>query len=96
MAGRRYSRCNAASTFLTHYFGSGLVEDTYVVEKFTALVNGDIRRCPDAAPAKGRRKTKYVTATLKAVTRIGAIGSKARSPGASCDRPRRVRVLERL
>ena len=60
---------NTAATFLTYFFGSGLVEDTYVVEKFIALVNGDIRRCPDAASTKGkgRRKTKYATASLKAV-----------------------------
>lgn len=60
---------NTAATFLTHFFGSGLADDTYVVERFKAMVNGDIRRCPDAAPAKGggRRKTKFATATLKAV-----------------------------
>ena len=60
---------NTAATFLTHFFGSGLAEDTYVVEKFIALVNGDIRRCPDVAPpkGKGRRNAKYATASLKAV-----------------------------
>ena len=60
---------NTAATFLTHFFGAGLVEDTYVVERFRGLVNGDIRRCPDEAPAKGggRRKAKHATATLKAV-----------------------------
>ena len=60
---------NTAATFLTHFFGSGLVEDPYVVEKFIALVNGDIRRCSDAASTKGegRRKTKYATASLKSV-----------------------------
>ena len=33
------------------------------------MVDGDIRRCPDQAPAKGkgRRKDGYTTATLKAV-----------------------------
>ena len=47
---------NTAAMFLTHFFGSGLVDDTYVVEKFRALVNGDIRRCTDEAPTgkKGR------------------------------------------
>ena len=60
---------NTASTFLTHFFGNGLAEDTYVVERFRAMVNGDIRRCPDEAPAakKIRRRTNYATATLKAV-----------------------------
>ena len=32
-----------ASTFLTHFFGSGLVDDRYVVERFKALADGDIR-----------------------------------------------------
>ncbi|MYG28430.1 MAG: hypothetical protein F4213_20830 [Boseongicola sp. SB0677_bin_26] len=60
---------NTASTFLTHFFGSGLVDDRYVVERFKALVDGDIRRCQDPAPAKGRgrRKAGLATATLKAV-----------------------------
>ena len=60
---------NTASTFLTHFFGGGLADDTYVVERFRALVNGDIRRCPDEAPAakKSRRKTQYPTVSLKAV-----------------------------
>ena len=60
---------NTADTFLVHFFGTGLSDDRYVVEKFKAMVNGDIRRCLDAAPAKskGRRKTNYATASLKAV-----------------------------
>ena len=60
---------NTASTFLTHFFGSGLADDTYVIERFKALVNGDIRRCADQPPAakKSRRKAKYATASLKAV-----------------------------
>ncbi len=58
---------NTASTFLTHFFGSGLSDDRYVVERFRAMVDGDIRRCPDAATDKRRRKAAYATATLKAV-----------------------------
>ena len=60
---------NTANTFLTHLFGSGLSDDRYVVEKFRALLNGDIRRCPDDPPARGgkRRRTGFPTATLKAV-----------------------------
>ena len=60
---------NTTSTFLTHFFGSGLSDDTYVVERFKAMVNGDIRRCPDEALAgkRGRRNSKCPTATLKAV-----------------------------
>ena len=60
---------NTASTFLTHFFGSGLVDDRYVVERFKALANGEIRPWPGEAPTtgKGRGKAKRFTATLKAV-----------------------------
>ena len=60
---------NTAATFLTHFFGPGLDDhDRYVVERFRTMADGDIRRCPDAAPKGGtRRKAKAVTATLKAV-----------------------------
>ena len=60
---------STASTYLTHFFGSGLADDTYVVERFRAMVNGDIRRCPDETPTgkKVSRKAKHATATLKAV-----------------------------
>ena len=42
-----------ASTFLTHFFGGGLIDkgECYVVERFRALANGDIRRWPTDAPA---------------------------------------------
>ena len=60
---------NTTATFLTHFFGSGLADDTYVVERFRAMLDGDIRRCPNEAPAakKGRRKAKYPTASRTAV-----------------------------
>ena len=58
---------NTSATFLTHFFGSGLSDDRYAVERFRAMVDGDIRRCPDPAPARGRRKAGHATATLKAV-----------------------------
>ena len=60
---------NTASTFLTHFFGRGFSDDSYVVERFKAMVDGDIRRRADEPPAakKGRRKTKYATASLNAV-----------------------------
>ncbi len=63
---------NTASTFVTHFFGSGLSDERYVVERFKALIDGDIRRCPDPAPTKGkgRRRANYVTATLKAVKEL--------------------------
>ena len=59
---------NTAETFLTHIFGPGLADSRYVVERFRTLADGDIRRCPDPAPKRGRsRQAKAVTATLKAV-----------------------------
>ena len=63
---------NTASTFLTHLFGSGLADDRYVVERFRAYADGDIRPWPGEAPAPGRRgaKPKRVTATLKAVKEL--------------------------
>ena len=63
---------NTAATFLTHIFGPGLADDDrYVIERYRALADGNIRRCTDAAPKGGRRrKTKAVTATLKAVKEL--------------------------
>ena len=61
---------NTATTFLTHFFGGGLADDRYVVERFKALADGDIRRCTgeDAATTKkGRRKARRDTATLNEV-----------------------------
>ena len=61
---------NTASTFLVHFFGGGLADERYVVERFKATADGDIRPWPGEEPAttgKGRREAKRVTATLKAV-----------------------------
>ena len=60
---------NTADTFLTHFFGSGLSDDRYVVERFKTMVDGDIRRCPDPAQPTGRGRcgANYATASLKAV-----------------------------
>ena len=59
---------NTAATFLVHFFGSGLADEKYVVERFKAHADGDIRPWPGEAPAKGNgRRVKRVTATLKAV-----------------------------
>ena len=57
---------NTADTFLVHFFGGGLADERYVVERFKAHADGDIRPWPGEAPATGRR-AKRVTATLKAV-----------------------------
>ena len=64
---------NTAATFLTHFFGSGLADDTYVVERFKALASGDIRPCSGENPApatKGKRRAKRATASLKAVKEL--------------------------
>ena len=59
---------NTAETFLVHFFGTGLADDRYVVERFRARADGDIVPAPtEAHRANGRRKVKCVTATLKAV-----------------------------
>ena len=61
---------NTASTFLTHFFGSGLADERYVVERFKALADGDIRRVPGEKPAttkSGKRTAKRPTATLNEV-----------------------------
>ena len=61
----------SASTILTHVFGRGLEDERYVVERFQAMADGDIRRCPgDATPTKGRRKAKRALASLKAVRQL--------------------------
>ena len=59
---------NTASTFLVHFFGGGLADERYVVERFKALANGDIHPWSGKEPAMGKgRRAKRVTATLKAV-----------------------------
>ena len=47
-----------ASTYLVHHFGRGLVDEgrSYAVERFRACADGDIRRWPLDAPARGRRR----------------------------------------
>ncbi len=49
-----------ARTYLVHNFGNGLDgEDRFVVERFRALIDGDIRPIqPEVPKAKGRRKAK--------------------------------------
>ena len=63
---------STAATFLTHFFGRGLADERYVVERFQAMADGDIRRLPGGASAtgKGRHKPQRVTATLKAVREL--------------------------
>ncbi len=62
---------NTAATFLVHFFGTGLADDRYVIERFKARSDGDIVPAPaEALAAKGARKTKRTTATLKAVKEL--------------------------
>ena len=56
---------NTAATFLVHFFGTGLADDRYVVERFRALACGDIVPAPaEALAAKGARKTKQTKRTV--------------------------------
>ena len=61
---------NTAATFLVHFFGRGLEDERYVVERFKAMADGDIRRMPGDEPAKKGGRTKRVTATLKTVKEL--------------------------
>ena len=57
-----------SNTFLTHMLARGLEDDRYVVERFQALADGDIRRSPGDEPAqKGRRNAKRKTVSVKDV-----------------------------
>ena len=61
----------SASTILTHLFGRGLADERYVVERYKAMADGDIRRWPDdEIPAKGRRKPKRTIASLEDVRKL--------------------------
>ena len=42
------------TTFLTRFFGGGLIDkgECYVVERFRAMSNGEIRRWPGKGPVK--------------------------------------------
>ena len=53
---------NTAATFLIHYFGGGLDgDDRFVVERFRAAADGDIRPVRDGAEnGKGRRKRRRI------------------------------------
>ena len=59
---------STASTFLIHFFGTGLADKRYVVERFKAHADGDIRRWPgDGSAVKKGRNPRRVTATLNEV-----------------------------
>ena len=57
---------NTADTFLVHFFGTGLADERYVVEKFRARADGDIVPVPaESTGAKGRGKAKHVVVSRK-------------------------------
>ena len=57
---------NTADTFLVHFFGTGLADDRYVVERFRALADGDIRPIrPEASGAKGRGKAEHAVVSRR-------------------------------
>ncbi len=57
---------NTAETFLVHFFGTGLADERYVVERFRACADGDIVPAPaEALAAKGRCKTKRIVVSRK-------------------------------
>ena len=59
---------NTADTFLIHFFGTGLADDRYVVERFRAFADGDIRPIRvEAADTKSRRKAKRKVVSRKEV-----------------------------
>lgn len=58
---------NTAKTFLVHDFGSGLEgDDRFVVERFKALADGNIRPVrPEAPGAKGKARRKRIVVSRK-------------------------------
>ena len=57
---------NTADTFVVHFFGTGLADERYVVERFKAMADGDIRpiRSEKTGPG-GRRKAKHTVVSRK-------------------------------
>ena len=56
-------------TYLVHHFGRGLVDEgrAYAVERFRAMIDGDVRRWPLDEPAGGRSRSKPEVATFDEV-----------------------------
>ncbi|MCY4237448.1 MAG: hypothetical protein OXC93_03710, partial [Rhodospirillaceae bacterium] len=50
----RVESSSSTPPFLVHFFGSGLTDDRYVVARFKAHADGDIRPWPGEAPARAR------------------------------------------
>ena len=60
---------SSADTWLVHAFGGGLDgEDRFAVERYKAMIDGDIRPIQSEAPnSRGRRKARRVVASRKQV-----------------------------
>ena len=57
---------NTADTYLIHFFGTGLADERYVVERFKAMADGDIRPVrPEATGVNGRRKAGRTVVSRK-------------------------------
>ena len=57
---------NTADTFLVHFFGTGLADDRYVVERYRARADGDIVPAPaEALGTKGRGKARHTVVSRK-------------------------------
>ena len=46
---------NTVDIFLVHFFGGGLAEERYVVERFKAHADGEFRPWPGEETPKGKR-----------------------------------------
>ena len=55
---------NTADTFLVHFFGTGLADERYVVERFKAHADGDI--VPVPAGAKGGKAKRTIVSRKQA------------------------------
>ena len=57
---------NTADTFLIHFFGTGLADEKYVVERFRAMADGDIRPVrPEATGANGRCRAGHAVVSRR-------------------------------
>ena len=60
----------SARTFLTHFFGCGLDDRRYVVERYKSDYNGQIRPWRPSNREKGGRKEARKVMSLRAVQRM--------------------------
>ena len=60
-----------ARTFLTHFVGSGLDDDRYVIQRYLSQADGNIVPVDsNGAKPKGRRRPRPAVASLKAVEKL--------------------------